>query len=81
MESKAKRRGFGVAALAIVVLIIVLAVVLPGSSPNGTTEPTWSSTPEIYFVLPGVIERDANFTVQVNISEVEVLWGAQFDVR
>jgi hypothetical protein len=81
MEIKSKRRVFGAATLVVIVLVIVLVVVLTGASPNGDKEPVWSSTPEIYFVLPSVIERDANFSVKVNISEVEVLWGAQFDIR
>lgn len=81
MESKVKRRIFWLSlAAAAVLLAILLPMLGTSSSPDGEPTPTWTNVPEIYFAH-GIVEPGQDFTVKVNISEVELLWGAQFDVK
>jgi hypothetical protein len=61
--------------------VVLLAVLVSPSPDEEGTVPDWSSVPKIYFDTPISVEKDANFTVGVNITSVEAMWGAQFDVK
>jgi len=80
------RRAMWGGIIAVLVLVTVLAVVLPGDGGGGNGGDGNRSpfeghpVPSVQFVSPKTVQRNSTFSATVNISEVVSLWGAQFDI-